>query len=497
MRKRVLIVNCYLDETRQPVARTYKVPQAMGPVFLAGAFDPGECEVRLYNEQFSGPLEDPNLLGWPDMLVLTGLATCLDRMLHLTAYARTRNPAVVVVAGGYAVRPLPHLARRYFDYCCLGGIEELQEVVREAWGAARVSRELVPRYDLAPWMGRLGYVESSRYCNFACSFCALTVEGRGHENYDLEHLRQQILGLGKRDYLSFIDNNFYGPDRRHFSAKLDLLGDLEREGRFKGWMALVTNDFFLDDANLVRAREAGCKALFCGVESFDADWLGAANKRQNQPESTLAVIRKTLESGIVFLYGLVFDVTRRTVVDMRREIDFILDHDEIPLPAYISISIPLLGTPFFRDCLSSGALLPRTRVRDLDGSTLSLRPRDTLEQFQRFARGDQHLGDHRMHALSHTSRFLRRYRSVLDWPQRLVSVANAAILCAPVAVTAPSVLGRRERQRTFISSTDFLDDVYRPAFPVDSRYCDYFEPTMVTDEHGELAEALAADLATC
>ena len=30
--KRVLIVNCYLDDTRNPVARTHKVPQSMGPV---------------------------------------------------------------------------------------------------------------------------------------------------------------------------------------------------------------------------------------------------------------------------------------------------------------------------------------------------------------------------------------------------------------------------------------------------------------------------------
>ncbi len=79
----------------------------------------------------------------------------------------------------------------------------------------------------------------------------------------------------------------------------------------------------------------------------------------------------------------------------------------------------------------------------------------------------------------------------------MVAVANAAILCAPVAVTAPSVLGRRDRRRTFISSTDVLDDVYRPAFPVESRYRSYFEPTMVTDEKGGLAEALADDLATC
>ncbi len=493
MGKRVLIVNCYFDETRRPVARTYKIPQAMGPVFLAGAFSDA-CEVRLYNEQFKGPLTDRGLLGWPDMLVLTGLATSLDRMLHLTAYARTLNPTVVVVAGGYAVQALPRFGARYFDYCCRGGVEELREVAREALGAGCVSSTMTPRYDLADWIGRIGYVESSRYCNFSCSFCALTVDGRGHQNYSLDALQRQIEGLGRRDYLSFIDNNFYGADRRHFAAKLDLLGDLHRERRFKGWMALVTSDFFADERNLERARRAGCKTLFSGVESFDGEWLDSANKRHNTRTSPLELIRRTMEAGIVFLYGLVFDPTRRTVADMRREIDYILGHPEIPLPAYISLSVPLLGTPFFKECVKSGSLLPNTRVRDLDGSTLSVRPLDSIEEIQRFARGDQHFASYRMRALVHTAGFLRRYRSVLDVDQIALATANAAVMCAPLAVTAPAAAIARGRRRTYVSSTDLLDDVYRPAMPVDREFAGHFAPTLVTDELGELSSAVAGDL---
>src|SRR5713226_674198 len=132
--KRVLIVNCYLDDSRETVARPYKIPPAMGPVFLAGALSDKLCEIRLYNEQASGPLEDEALLSWPDMLVLTGLNSSFDRMLHLTAYARTKNEKVVVVAGGPAVRALYHFSGRYFDYCCLGDVEQLREVVAEVFG---------------------------------------------------------------------------------------------------------------------------------------------------------------------------------------------------------------------------------------------------------------------------------------------------------------------------------------------------------------------------
>ena len=100
LRKRVLVVNCYFDYSREPIRRPSKFPQAVGPIFLAGAFARELCEVRCYDELSSGPLEDESLLGWSDMLVLTGLTHCFDRMLHLTAYARSKNARVIVIAGG-------------------------------------------------------------------------------------------------------------------------------------------------------------------------------------------------------------------------------------------------------------------------------------------------------------------------------------------------------------------------------------------------------------
>ncbi len=74
-RKRVLIVNVSFDDFRHTTGNPNKVPQAMGPAYLAGAFSRELCDLRLYNEQRSGALQDMQLLGWPDMLVLTGLTS--------------------------------------------------------------------------------------------------------------------------------------------------------------------------------------------------------------------------------------------------------------------------------------------------------------------------------------------------------------------------------------------------------------------------------------
>jgi hypothetical protein len=492
-RKRVLIVNCYFDDTRRPIRRTTKVPQAMGPVYLAGAFDRETCDVRLYNELTSGPLEDPQLLGWPDLLVFTGLTNSFDRMLHLTAYAKTKNPRVIVVAGGPPVRQLPHLAAQFFDYCCLGDIEELCDIARAALGPRYVAAEMMPRFDLAYWITWLGHIESTRYCNFRCSFCALTGEGRNYQTYKLDYIRQQMLAVGAKKHVLFIDNNFYGSDRKHFFARLDLIKELRAEKRFGDWGCLVTNDFFAKQENLTKAREAGCELLFSGVESFDMEWLRACNKLQNTKHPQVEMISKCLESGIVFCYGLMVDPTSRRIADLRRELHFITGTPEITLPSFLTMSIPLLGTPYFYECLKNRAIYPQTKLRDMDGLTIMMEPLDGVAEVIKFLRSVEGMEGYRLRVVKHMAAFAKRYRKRLSKMQMTFALANAGIICVPDLTNSFKGAGwrtRRKQPRTFVSTTEPLDDQYTPKFRVDARFTRHFQPTMVTNECGELAEEM-------
>ena len=488
-RKRVLIVNCYFDDSRLPLRRTTKVPQAVGPIYLAGAFDRERCEVRCYTELASGPLEDESLLSWPDMLVLTGLTNGFDRMLHLTAYARTKNPKVIVVAGGPAVRALPLLAKRVFEYSCMGDIEEMADVIADAFGREYVAGDMLPRYDLAYWLGRIGYVETTRYCNFRCGFCSLTGEGRAYKTYQLDYIRRQIMASGKRRRMFFLDNNFYGSDRSHFQARLELINEMRAAGYFNEWGALVTNDFYSREENLRRIHDAGCELLFSGLESFDNDWLRNFNKLQNTKAPQVEMISKSLDAGVVFSYGLMLDVTTRSVSDLRRELHFITGTPEITIPSFATLSIPLLGTPYFYECVRSGTMLPDTKLRDMDGTTIMQRPVDDMNEVVKFVEDLQSLRGFQKRVLKHSIDFTRIYGSKLTKMQLIFATGAGLLVCAQRLATSLTGLGwaqRKRRPRTFISSTEPLDHMYTPAFRVDSRFESYFRPTMVTDERGEL-----------
>jgi hopanoid C-2 methylase len=490
-RKRVLVVNCYFDDSRQPIRKTTKIPQAVGPIYLAGAFSRELCDVRCYTELASGPLEDETLLSWPDVLVLTGLTNSFDRMMHLTAYARTKNPKVIVVAGGPSVRSLPILSRKVFDYSCLGDIEELCDVIRESLGPQYVAETMLPRYDLAYWLGRIGYVETTRYCNFRCSFCSLTAEGRGYQTYEIDYIRQQILASGKRRRMFFLDNNFYGSDRSHFKARLNLINEMRGLGQFNEWGALVTNDFYARDENLQLIREAGCELLFSGLESFDNDWLKTFNKLQNTKAPQVEMIAKSLNAGVVFSYGLMVDVSTRSIADLRRELNFITGTPEITVPSFITLSIPLLGTPYFYDCLEKRTILPNTKLRDMDGTTILQHPVDPMEEVVKFVDDLQSMKGFHGRVVKHAIRFSKLYHRKLTKMQMILAVGAGLLVCAQPLTQSFTGFGwarRRAQPRTYVSSTEPLDHMYTPAFRVDSRFEDYFKPTMVTDKRGELHE---------
>jgi len=495
-RKRALIVNCFIDEYRRTRGSPHRVPRAMGPPFLAGAFARAPWDIRLYNEQYSGLLSEGALLGWPDLLVLTGLTVSFDRMKQLTAYARSRNPRVVVVAGGPAVRALPKRAAEIFDYACTGDLEELQEVVREAFGRDYAAERIFPRFDLPYGRGMIGYVESSRNCNFRCSFCSLTGEGGTYRSYDLGHVRRQISACGKRQ-ICFIDNNFYGNDRNYFLAKVDLCRDLLKRSAIDGWSCLVTGDFFARPENLDLVARSGCKILFSGVESFSREILQSYNKRQNTVVPQVEMVRSCLDAGVVFAYGIMLDPTTRRLDDLRGEIAFVVDTPEITLPAYFTLAIPLIGTPYFRDCLEDRRFFPNTRLRNLDGVTLTMHPRDPLGDVLDFLKDLPSLRGYRKDALKHAARFAKRYRGALDPLQLFAALLPTALICTEFAASSPTRLQLGRPRQTYYGPSEALDPFYTPRFRVESRFRDHFRPTMITDAAGAPHPDIADDLAAC
>lgn len=486
-KKRILLVNASFDSFRTYEPRQLFLTAATATFYLAGAFNPDLCEVRTHCEVQSGLLKREDDFAWPDMLVLTGTTNTLDRMRQLTAYARTKNPGVIVVAGGPAVRALPTLARSCFDYACEGDLEEIEDVIADAFSPGYVKPGLVPRFDLYKRIDGVGFVETSRNCNFACSFCSLSGEGGAYQTYSESFIRAQFEALGKCSYISLQDNNFYGNDRASFRERLAIVKEYWQRGYFKGWLALVTADFFAREENLQLVKEAGCVGLFSGVESLQSDMIERYSKKQNRHVDRFDIARKCIDHGMVFDYGLIFDPAHQTIDSFRADINDILSRDDVTSPGFLSLAIPLPGTPLFREIAQEGGFLPNVRLRDMDGDTLVVWPKDPLDEVAAYVRTMSCMKEHRAQLFRQVFRFAWNRRNDLTWDQLAVCVVKP--LFRAFYDTSPfDVLGRRHPNHSGVTTTEPLDRLFTPAFPVDGRFAHLFAPTMVTDRKGEVIQ---------
>ncbi len=291
-----------------------------------------------------------------------------------------------------------------------------------------------------------------------------------------------------------VDNNFYGSDRGSFRKRVGAVKEGWERGQYRGWGALVTNDFYLDRGNLPLVKDAGCQFLFSGVESFDPAWNALQNKRQNDIRPPTEVIEECLEMGIVFFYGLILDLGTRTIADIRAELDYVVSQSQITLPAFLSMPVPIPGTPLFRQLLEDRRLLPDTKIRDLDSTTISLDTVDPLDEAAEFLRGLQSFKGYRRRVLQHAAGFWKRYRKVLTREQMVVATANGALCVAPLLATGPTSLGGRGPRRTHVSTTEAIDRFYEPAFRVAAEYEGHFKPTMLTSRDREISEDLHEDV---
>lgn len=497
-RPKVLIVNAYVDPWRSATPTRLFVPRAMAPYYLAGQFCRERTEVRVHDEAYHGALLDPRLFEWPDLVVLSGLTAAFDRTRQLSAYFRHARPGVAIAIGGPIARALPGLCASVFDHVCQGDIESLDDLIDDVLGPGCRADIPEPRFDLLGWSYGLGFLETTRNCNFSCAFCSLTGENRAYQSYDSDQISRQLRAIGRVQMLMVLDNNLYGNNRADFERRVELIGAHWRRGAFRGWGALVTGDFFRNPDNLALAAANGCKALFSGVESLDPVVLKRFNKRQSLSSDPHTLTQLCAEHGILFDYGMMLDFTQQTVAEVDGQIDSLLASTDTPLPALLSLTIPIVGTPYFAESAREGRLMPSLRLSDLDGQKVVEWPKEPLERVVPFVADLLRFRGRKASLFRHTVRHTWSRRSSFDIPQSMISLLRPLMRYAgtPRIGSVRQMLQTwQEPPRTFCSMSDAPSVAYRPSRHLPERFARDFEPLYVTDGAGRLTEEVAANTA--
>ncbi len=495
-----LVVCAHLRPGRNKRRSRY-VMQPISGLHVASLIGEHGFDVCLHHEDWHGPFDVSGGRRY-DLVFLTGLQVDFDRMRQLAFHFR--HGGAIVVAGGSVCTLFPEFAAEFFDVVCAGGVESAAEVAADflagrlkpiyrspitAIRPYRVDYRHFARNGISPSMH---LVESSRGCSFRCAFCTMPSEVGGHAGYRLDALAEALdsarasapLFSFRRWYptVLLLDNNF-SDNRAHMLAVCELL---RARRDVRGWGALVTQNILHDRELLRLLARSKCNGLFVGLESLDRELLRRQNKTQNlSRRDVIADIAYAESLGIGITYGYLFDPRRQSAAEMRRQIETIARHPTMPMPTYMSVIAPLVGTKAFWDDVEAGSLAPNLRLRDLDGETIAYADladdpaalADFVEKL--FRRPWEVVG--RWGVLMKTIR--RLFRSGTLNPIRWFYIAAANLHCF--------VWSRAEKsaERTYLAGTDTLDPQYfeRPADLSEEDRRRYFDPIVVTEADGALA----------
>ncbi|MCJ7663607.1 MAG: B12-binding domain-containing radical SAM protein [Desulfobacterales bacterium] len=286
-----------------PIHRTF--PQLAMPTVAAAT--PPQYEVKILDEKAEPIAEAPDA----DIVGITVDTTIANYAYSLAHKFRERGSFVVL--GGPHVSVLPHEAALHADSVIVGDAEDTwpQFLSDFSKGQSRriyysshpsLSHIKPPRLDLLKpgAYPTLSITHASRGCPYHCEFCCIpAISGNCYRHRPVDEVAKEV-EAHDGPLTIFWDDNLTA-DREYARLLFTALKPLK-----KRWIGQATILFALDRVLVKQAAEAGCIALFLGIESFSAKSLKEAKKGFNRTERYSEGIRNLHDHGIGVEAGVIF-----------------------------------------------------------------------------------------------------------------------------------------------------------------------------------------------
>jgi hypothetical protein len=381
---RVGIVSVFVDYHRRGRKNRASLQPQIGP--LIAALLPPEVDVEIVNETF----HDVDWSRDYDLLFVSALHPDFDRARQIAHYWRRRGAKVVI--GGAFASSYPDLCLPWFDAVVVGDPEATvprlfadfcrgELATRYEGREYRASDVPTPRFDLLA--GRAHHplcFEATRGCPFTCEFCVLSGVGTRYGMRPVAAVvRDIVTGQRmlegrvpdfKRRIVGFCDNNI-GGNLGYLRELCSALTPLRIQ-----WYGSATFNVIANRELVRDMARSGCRALFVGLESFNAEALRDMRKFQNALGKTRAALDDCRANGILVASGLLVSPLVDDPDSIMR-IPRLAAESGLHMPVFLAFETPIPGTPYFHRLTQerNAAFLPGALLRDFAGYTLVVRPR--------------------------------------------------------------------------------------------------------------------------
>lgn len=272
-----------------------------------------------------------------------------------------------VIGGGKYISAFPEEAQAHFDSILVGEAQGVWPVMVRDLVAGDLKRRYdapatpsladipPPRYDLVESRFTVPIVtETSRGCPHPCTYCQLNIKRQPFRTRPVEDVVRDLAATAglpwwKRKMAMILDNNL-GGDLQHAKAVLREVARL----KFWGVGVQFSIECLRDPEFIELLDAANCRMAFIGMESLNERSLAGVQKRQNRVDEYREAFRALHERGILTFTGLMFALEEDTA-DYYRTLPGKL-RDVGTMVILPSISIPIYGTPWYRQVVAEGRL---------------------------------------------------------------------------------------------------------------------------------------------
>ncbi len=186
--------------------------------------------------------------------------------------------------------------------------------------------------------------DAGRGCPFQCSFCTIiNVQGRKSRYRSADDIEQIVRANNAQGIERFFisDDNF--ARNKNWEAIFDRMAALRAEGLKISFIIQVDTLAHKTPNFIQKAKAAGCKRVFIGLENINPENLAAAKKAQNRITEYRTMFQEWRDAGIISYAGFIIGFPEDTPETVRRDIEII--KRELPVDVLgFTILTPLPGS---------------------------------------------------------------------------------------------------------------------------------------------------------
>lgn len=362
--KILLIYPTSLDHTGAPVKykKAYLPPLSLA---IIDSLTPKRHIVKIINDC----VEQIDLTVDFDLIGITALSAQAPRAYQIADAFRKRGKKVVL--GGIHPSLMPDEAQGHANAVVIGEVEELWEGILIDCENNRLkniykneqlpdlNRLIIPKWDnvnLNMYRRSLGPrklprmpIYTTRGCVNNCKFCSVSkFFGRGFRHKPIENVLKEIDATRADSYFFVDDNIICDPD---FSEELFKA----LSNRNIRWMSQATTTILHKPHLIEMAAKAGCKSLFFGIESLNAENLKSVNKGFNKPEQYVELFKRVDRAGIRPWVSMIVGFDHDNHDELKKTINYLKD---INIGSVILwILTPLPGTDLYEEMKNNGRII--------------------------------------------------------------------------------------------------------------------------------------------